>query len=61
MQKEVNFSWVMRIIYSSTNSFHVECCRILCDRFKALYDDDELHQQLISAMHNQEAKWSVTV
>lgn len=56
-----NFDWIMKIILSCSNSFHIQCCVILCDRFKAMYDDTELHTKLLTAMSEQESKWAVTV
>lgn len=55
-----NFDWIMRIIYSCSNSFQLACCNGLCDRFKAMYDDEPLYAQLLVAILSQESKWTVT-
>jgi hypothetical protein len=40
------FSWVSKCIASSTNAFHIECCRVLVQLFSAQYDDKELSDLL---------------
>ena len=57
---EKNFLWIIRVILSCENSFQLACCHVLLDRFKAMYDDNELYTQLLAAMSNQESKWSIT-
>jgi hypothetical protein len=60
MQKETDFTWVNKVIFSCTNSFQLACCLVLCERFKAMYDDKDLHTQLLVSISEQESKWSIT-
>ena len=60
MQKETDFTWVNKVIFSCTNSFHLRVVLSCVERFKAMYEDNQLYTQLLTAMSEQESKWSIT-
>ena len=55
-----HFDWVLKVIYSSNDKWQLDCCLVLLDRFKAMYEDNQLYTQLLTAMSEQESKWSIT-
>ena len=56
-----HFDWVLKVIYSCNDKWQLDCCLVLLDRFKAMYNDKDLHTQLLAAISEQESKWSITI
>lgn len=49
-QKMLNqFGWVLKVIHSCTNEFHLQCARTIIDLFQNHYNDDTLYQELLVA------------
>lgn len=53
-----DFDFVLRAIYSCTNPWHLKIANDLIDRFKALHDSKDLHDQLLDAILNKQASIS---
>lgn len=48
MELEIkSFDWVKNAIDSSTNIFHIECCKNLIDLFMAKFNNNKLESELL--------------
>lgn len=55
MELEIkSFDWVKNAIDSSTNPFHLECCRNLIELFVAKFNNKELEGELLMILLERE-------
>jgi hypothetical protein len=47
-----SYDWIVNCIYSSTNTFHLDCCKTLIELFKKQFINDERLEKFYSDLAN---------